>query len=202
MNIIILGDKFQKRTKSKGCMALRSIKNKKILDIQYTYIKKNFPNSKIIYVYGFDKKRFCSYINAKKYNSSLQLVYNPKYEQYNYTYNLCLVSNCLDQDTMILFGDTILENKTFKNFDCKKGSQIFLSKTKKDIGCIVTDKKINFISYNLSNYLQNIYYLNKRDSLILQQILQQKPNKYNNAFVFEIINLMIEKKCEFKPILI
>ena len=39
MNIIVLGDKFQKRMKSKGCVGLIKINNKSIIQLQHKTIK-------------------------------------------------------------------------------------------------------------------------------------------------------------------
>ena len=63
MNIIILGDKYQKRMKSRGCVGLIKYNNKNIISHQYKTLHSIFPNANIIYVYGFDNKRFISYIN-------------------------------------------------------------------------------------------------------------------------------------------
>jgi hypothetical protein len=47
MNIIILGDKFQKRMKSKGCTALLDYNKKPLFYYQYNIIRSIFPVLKL-----------------------------------------------------------------------------------------------------------------------------------------------------------
>ena len=81
MNCIILGDKFQKGMKSKGCSALLKINKKlNVLNNQYSVLKEIIPNINITYVYGFDGKRLLEYYTNNALNISLVLneKYNPK----------------------------------------------------------------------------------------------------------------------------
>jgi CTP:phosphocholine cytidylyltransferase-like protein len=203
MNFIIIGDRFQKRMKSKGCVGLITINNKTIFDIQYKYIKKYFPLTKITYISGFDHKRFIAHIhkNSHKYQD-LNIVYNNKYNEYNYGHSLSLIKDYLTQDTIISFGDVVFNNNTFKKFHQNFGSQIFLTSDKTELGCIITDNKIPHIAYDLNNYLSNIYYLSNNDSLNMKNLFDIKDNKYRNFFIFELINILIDKTSNFKPFFI
>lgn len=192
MNIIVLGDKFQKRMKSKGCVGLIKINNKSIIQLQHKIIKHLFPESKIVYVYGFEGKRLHTFLTKNTLlNNDIMAVYNSHYEKYNNAYSLSLIADFLDDDCLILFGDTIISKKTFAKFNTNNGSQVFLSKKNKNrLGCIINDGKIENISYDLDNYLSEIYYLTKEDMLTIKHLLNNKIN--SNYFIFEIINKLID----------
>ena len=202
MNFIIMGDRFQKRMKSKGCTALIKVNNKTIIDNQYKCIKKFFPKSNIIYVSGFESKRLISHIDKNKHKySDLKIVTNNKYQDYNYGYSLALIKDALNTDGFITFGDNILNTKVFKNFDTKSGSQVFIQNNERtDLGCVVTEDTVEHISYELTNYIANIYYLSAADMQNIQKILS--IDTYYNVFIFELINLLIEHNTIIKPFFI
>lgn len=200
MNIIILGDKYQKRMKSRGCVGLIKTNNKNILSSQYSVLKKNFPYANIIYVYGFDNKKFLSYID--KHNSlynEMILVYNENYDKYNNAYSLSLVNDYLDTDCLILFGDNVIKNNVFSNFKYTDESQVFISsKNKNKLGCIINNSaRIENISYDLDNYLSEIYFISKKQIHIFKSLIDNPL--YHNYFIFEIVNKMIDNNQELIP---
>jgi hypothetical protein len=199
MNFIILGDKFQKRMKSKGCVGLIKINNKNILQYQHKIIKQVFPEANIIYVYGFEGKRFYSFINKNDILSSdITGIYNPQFDQYNHSYSLFLAQEFLNDNCMILFGDTIISKKTFDKFKTTNGSQIFLNRKQKNkLGCVINNERIEHISYDLDNYLSEIYYLTKDHANTLKQLLDNKI--YHNYFIFEMINKLIDLDQKILP---
>lgn len=192
MNIIILGDKYQKRMKSKGCVGLIKLYNKNILTHQYKGLKTKFPNANIIYVYGFDNKRFVSYVNKNVLNyPNIKLIYNPNYDKYNNVYSLNLINDYLNQDCLILFGDYVIKNTTFTNFKRTNESQIFISsKTKTRLGCIINNNMIENISYDLDNYLSEIYFISKNQIEIFKSLVTNPA--HHNYFIFEMLNKMID----------
>lgn len=192
MNFIILGDKFQKRMKSKGCAGLYKIKNQTLIEKQYNTIKNKFPNCKIIYISGFEGKKLTNYIDKHKTKyHDLILINNKQYDKYNHAHSLSLASKHLDTDCMICFGDKILSKSLFKNFDTTLGSQVFIDiDTKNSLGCIVYDGRIQNISYDLPNYLVDMFYLSKNHTMVIKKILSSKM--YYNYFVFEILNQLID----------
>lgn len=203
MNIIIIADKFQKRMKSKGCVGLIKINNRtNVIQNQLSALKIFYPKAKIIYIYGFENKKFLSFINKNPILSeNIDYVYNENYLTHNYAYSLYLAKNYLNDNTIILFGDHILNPKIFENFDKNKGSQMFINKKQKNrLGCIIHDNKIENISYDLDNYLSEIYYLSKSDSIKLQQIVSNSA--YHNYFIFELINKMIDQNIILSPFFI
>jgi choline kinase len=196
MNIIILGDKYQKRMKSKGCCGLIKYNNQPIVVHQYKTINKYFPEAKIVYVCGFDSKRLVSYVK-KHLPSNIDILYNKNYDKLNYAYSLYLAKDYLNDDCIILFGDKTFNN-IFKGFDTQFGSQIFVNtKQKSKLGCIIDENKVYNICYDLDNYLLETYFVCKRDTSLLKTILDNKLN--HNCFVFEIINKMIDLNSNISP---
>lgn len=195
MNIIIVADKFQKRMKSKGCVGLiKDNKNKTILEKQYATIKNAFGSVNIAYVYGFDCKRFESFFTKNKHNlSEINPIYNSHYETYNTICSIDEAKEFLQDECVILFGDTSLSKQTFKRFDPTIGSQLFLSdNSHSTLGCILDGNNVQNISYQLDNTLSEIYYLCKEDASALKQIIETK--KFHQYFLFELINKLIDNK--------
>jgi len=201
MNIIILGDKFQKRMKSKGCVGLLKTSNHQtILQNQLGIINTVFDNPTIAYVYGFDNKKFLSFISKHDHLlKNVNLIYNSEYDQYNYAHSLYLAKDYLDSDCLILFGDSNLSVRLFNKFDTSDGTQIFINKhTKNKLGCIINNKIIENISYDLDNYLYDIYYLSKDHASYMKTVLE--TNIVHNYFIFELINkLTVSNNCIVKP---
>lgn len=197
MNFIILGDKPQKGMKSKGCVALFKItKNLNIFDYQYIEIKKQFPKAKIIYVNGFESKKFLSFLKKSNYKDVIT-INNNEFNNKNQGYSLNLAKLFLNKDCFILLGNNILSKNTFLNFDKNYGSQIFVSKNKNEIGCIINNDKIENLSFDLDNYMQNIYYLDYVATDTLKNLLENSKN--HNNFIFELINKLIDSGLTFKP---
>lgn len=192
MNFIILGDKFQKRRKTKGCPGLFHIGKDTIVEHQYKNILKNFNNPNIVYVYGFDAKRFLSFIDTtNNMSKELTLIYNDLYNVYNYAYGLYLAKEYLNDDIFILFGDSIIEKGFFKHIDTTKGSQVVISDNHNgSLGCILNKSYIQNIFYDLGNTIEEIYFLKKDDALKLNSIVSNPI--YHNCFIFELINKLID----------
>lgn len=199
MNILILADKYQKRMKSKGCVGLIKVNNKHIITHQYQTLKNTFPDSQIIYIHGFDSKRLLSHIEKNnKIYKDLHLIYNKNYENYNSAYSISLAKDFLNEDCMILFGDNIIKSNAFNHFNQTRNSQIFIQpKHKSKLGCVVNSHKIESISYDLDNYLSEVYFVSKQDIDKLKSLINNKI--YYNYFVFEIINKMIDLNCNISP---
>jgi len=195
MNIIIIADKFQKRMKSKGCVGLiKDKKNKFLFQKQYESLKKIFPESNIVYVYGFDGKRMDSYVNKYEKNFlDTTFIHNEHYNNYNTAYSVYLCKEFLNNDCCILFGDNPVHKTTFKKFDPTIGSQIFLSNNaQSSLGSIIKDNTIQNIAYDLDNKLSEIYFLQKDQALSLYNCIETK--QFHQYFLFELINKLIDNK--------
>lgn len=198
MNIIILGDKYQKRMKSRGCVGLIKYNNKNIISHQYKTLHSIFPNANIIYVYGFDNKRFISYINKNILSyPKIKLIYNPHYDDHNNVYSLSLVKEYLNDDCIIFFGDHIIKPATFGSFKLSNESQVFInSKNKTRLGCIVQNQNVYNIAYDLDNYLSEIYFISKDHIDNFKSLISNPMN--HNHFIFEILNKMIDLNLKIK----
>lgn len=195
MNCIIIADKYVKGMKSKGCYGLIPVNKKhNLFELQHKTIKKIFPRSKIIYVYGFESKKIKNNL-LNKYQDVIGIE-NTEYESSGFVQSLRCASNYLDENCLIFFGDLIIKTDMFKEFD-RSRCHIYLNKNHPtNLGCIL-DKKHNVqnISYGLDNYLSNIYYISKRDVENFSYYINN--NKYRNYFLFEIINKMIDQGVTF-----
>jgi hypothetical protein len=196
MNCIIIADKPFKGIKSKGWSGLLQInKTENLIDNQIKVIKKSFPGSKIFYIYGFEHKKVEDYLENN--NQNIVPVYNENYDTFGQLYSLSLISHYLNENTLIFFGDIILKPSVFKDLN-KKYSQLYVKKNYSDLGCVINSKnEIEQISYNLENYISEIYYFKKED---LQQLQTYTKNyAFRNYFLFEIVNRMIDQGMKLRP---
>lgn len=201
MNIIILGDKFQKRMKSKGCVGLIKIDNKTILEHQIKYLNHTFKHANIVYIYGFDSKRFMNLSSKILSTKNLIPIYNEFYDTYNNAYSLSLAHEYLNDDCLILFGENFVGHKTLEKFNVNNGSQIFIaSQNKNRLGCTINQGRVEHICFDLDNYLYEIYYLSKDHAKQLQDLVRE-PKLYN-CFLFELINRLICNNCILKPFIL
>lgn len=205
MNIIILGDKFQKRMKSKGSVGLLKIDRDYLIVKQYKSIRKFFPDAKIVYIYGFDSKKFLNTLeNEYQYIiNDIEFIYNNHYDQHNYGYSLELAKDYLQEDILILFGYTILSNAILDEINTtEKVSKIFITNNKDNkLGCVINNSRIENIFYDLDNKLEEIYFITKHDSSLLRKILEDKKLVCKNMFIFEFINKLIDNNVHIKPVI-
>lgn len=198
MNFIILADKYLKGMKSKGSLGLLPVNKKyNIIEFQYKNIKKHFPKAKIIYVYGFDHKKIELFFESKNYKD-LVYVYNPDYEKYNYVNSLNCVKEYLNGNCFITFGDVLFRHQIFNKF-ANTFSQVFVNtKIKNKLGCTISDDNlVNNISFELDNYLSQLYYIHKSNIEIFKTLIGNETLK--NYFLFEVINKMIDYNIGFAP---
>ena len=199
MNCIILGDQFKKGMKSKGCSGLIQVNRSiNIFQQQYDTLLHLYQRINIIYVYGYDAKKFIHFITKNHYIEKLTIIYNENnYDNHNSIQGLKLAHNFLNQDCLILSGDTIITKKTFNHFSKHKGSQVFLAGASKktELGCVLLSSKIEHICYGLGNSLHDIYYFSKKDIGDFKNLLLD--SKKSNCFIFEIINDLIDKNILF-----
>lgn len=201
MNCIIIGDKYQRGMKSKGCMALmKSSKKGTVLDNQYELLNNIFNNIDITYVYGFDAKKLLDAVQEKNYH--IDMIYNESHDKYNEAFSIGLVNEKLNNNTLIVLGHQILTSrilKKLKDFN-RSGVFVYSSDAKSKIGCVMLNHKITTLNFGLDNQIHDIYYLNKESSIALKKLIQTQ--KYNNYFLFELLNKLIDQGLEIRPILL
>lgn len=197
MNFIILGDKYNRGTKSKGCSGLMPHKKDTIIKNQTSTIFSVFPRSKIIYVYGYDQKKIENYA-ALNYKSkkNIEFIHNPEYLTKGFGRSLFTALDYLNDSCVIMFGNTIITKSILMKIK-HKVPQVFLSKTiEYKLGCVITDEYIENMSYGLTNYSYGIYHFPKPETAMVAGVLDSQAGK--NMFVFEIVNLLIENKVRFE----
>lgn len=196
MKCIILGDKYEKGMKSKGCSGLLPVNTKvNLLEHQYKTIKKAFPNCQIIYIYGYESKKINDYF--KKKDCNIQFVKNELYEDTGYATSLNLANQYMDGDCFILSGNIKYSSKSLQEINRKNSQIIVNTKQPYKLGCSVDENMIaDMIVYGADNYLTNCYFVKKHDIDIMKFLLSDKNNL--NNFIFEIVNKMIEHGVEFE----
>lgn len=203
MNCIILGDKYQQGMKSKGCAGLININKKtNILSNQYQTLKLLFKHINIVYIYGFDNKKFMDFVNSS--SMDIQTKFNSQYNVYNHAFSLSLAKDLLEDDNLLIIdGYQKLNKNIFKKFDENNGSQIFVKasneQNNESIGCIINkNNNIEHFSFDLNNSIYDIYYLDKKYVSSLFKILSQ--TRYYNNFMFELLNKLIDQGLKIKVI--
>jgi choline kinase len=203
MNCIILGDKYSKGMKSKGCPALINLtKSKNTLRKQYESLKSIDRDINIAYVYGFDEKNFVKHIQTNL-NLNIHTIYNKNYETFNYGYSLLLAEKFLSGFTIIMDGYYIPSRKIISEIKKKISSKVFISAKDKlikssSIGCIVNkDSVVSNIGYGLNNSIEDIFLLSPSSSSTIKHIVSS--SNIRNFFIFEIINKAIDTKEIFRP---
>lgn len=194
MNCIIIADKFNKGNKTKGWNGLLKVnKNTILINNQIRNIYKVFPKANIVYIYGFDHKRVEDYLNQ---HQDIHMIYNEDYDHYGEVYSIAKARAFLNDSCLIFFGDMIIQNSMFKDFS--KKSHIYInSKRQGDLGCTINEHgQPMHLFYDLKNYLGNMYYISKKDIENFRSLVNQPI--YKNFFLFEIINIMIERQSTFE----
>jgi hypothetical protein len=194
MIVIIIADNFKKGMKSQGCVGLLPYNKKNnLFQQQCESIKSVFPKANILYIYGFDSKRFILFTSTAKI-SHVDPIINNDYYKYNHGHSLSLIEPRLskEEECMVLLGYDPLNNKHILPLKKRKVSTALIAKkTESKIGCIIDSQtqKINHIFFDLDNPMLNIYLLKKPELQLLCKSLNQENIK--NMFLFEIINNII-----------
>lgn len=197
MNVVILGDKFRKGLKSKGCCGLIQRDQKSVIQHQIDFALSLDLLSSIYYVAGFDYNRLLSYINKNYINSQLsKVICNHDYAKFNESYSLSIALDAIDHidDDLLIINGYYCPPKNLKNLDRSKSSVFTCNKEKTKLGCIINNNSVENIFFGLNNYVQDIYYINKKDIDIIKNIIK---SKMHNNFLFEIVNKSIDSGCFF-----
>lgn len=195
MNILILGDKYDKGKKSKGCQALIDFNTTtKYIEYQYKTLKDGSNINNIIYVYGLGDKKFISYYDNHKNLKRIKTIFNTHYDTKNETYSAYLCKDMIDarDSLLIIFGNTIIKKQHLQKVINANKSCVFRnSQNKSNIGCVHNNKNVENIGLDLDSRIDNIYYIAQADTYHFMEIIKNTSN--HNRFIFEIINLMIDK---------
>ena len=189
MNIIILGDKYEKGMKSKGCQALMPY-SARVLMVEHQIKQLHKACSRInniVYVYGLDAKQFTS-ANTKY---DIIKIYNPNYIDTNYAYSLCEARKFLDDNCLIIFGDTKLDKVNLKYLKLDFSCVFTDNSAESKLGYIENQGNVINIAYDLPFKINDkIFYLSKNDAIKIQKLLEN--SQHHNNFIFELINKIID----------
>lgn len=192
MNIFILNAFPDKKIKSFGNKLMFNLKkNKYIVDLYIEKLKHIYPETKIHFVNGFDKKKLKKHILTNY--PGITLIDHEIEEKNICTSIIHAISSSHDDKDSLFINAQYLINTNFK-FD-RKFSGVFLlaDSSHNDIGCIVdNNNSITHCYYGLNyNSLLDILYLKKEDIQQLKKLIRLNKNEIEKYFLFELINLCI-----------
>ena len=191
LDALIIAPEITKGMKSLGSKALLNIKNStSILDYQIQELKKLHKNINIFIATGFESDKIKK-ITARY--SNVNIIENKNYENSNQAECLAIFSDLYDSERLLIISNGIL----FKNqaFDCfsSNSSKIFVIDKQKNnftIGCN-SEGLLNYLFYDLPVPWTECFLLNKQSLETIRHI--SKNYNIEHLYLFEIINLMIEK---------
>jgi hypothetical protein len=188
-NIVLLLPEITKGMKSIGSKALLNI-NKKItvLDHQILYIKKYYKNTPIKIITGFDNDRIIESTN--KY-SHTEIFYHPDYYKYNQSEFIIRYIKKYKPNNFLLINNGVLLKEKL-DINTNRSSLFFLPK-KKDGFVLGSNPQscAKYLFYNLEYQWTECVFFNQTTINMLDNI--SKTKKLENFFLFELINLLLEK---------
>lgn len=198
IDVIILGDKYQKGKKSKGCPALITQDKKTIIEHQIDNLNKTLLNYNIHYVSGFEEDKLKLFLDKNKLTHRVNIISNKQFDIFNESYSLALALENIKIRTgvLVLSGYYIPRSYHIKNIEKSiDQSLVFIDHKKTKLGCVVNNHMVENIFFDLDNYIQDMFFIKNSDILKIKKLLITQ--KYNNAFIFELINSAIDIGCFF-----
>jgi choline kinase len=176
------------RMKSYGPKPLIKIHNISILENQIKLIRSQFDNSTIILISGYESQKIIN-------NSPKQIVHieNEKYQTTNVVKSISIgLKATITNRVLLIYGDLVFNKDTLK-YPLYDNSLLFIDNsgtmTDEEVGCIINDKIVENIMYDLPNKWAQIAYFTGKE-LDLLKILANNPNN-EKLLGFEIINEII-----------
>jgi len=197
MDVLIIAPEITKGMKSIGSKALLKIKQSvSVIDYQIHEIKKYNSHTKITIVSGFEHEKI-----AKLYGHSknINIVYNPNYTNTNHGASLSVFLDEVgcDKNLLVITNGVLFKNNPFKLRSHDHESSLIYCinkpKTNFDIGYI-GDSRIEYLFFDLPNKWTECVMF---DTEALSLIRSVNKDKISQMYLFEIINLLIEKHIAF-----
>jgi len=188
---IIVACQPDKGIKSYGSKGLIYFKDKRLLDHQIFWIKKEIKNSNIFIVADFD------YCKINKNISGSEIIYANGKNPILTCCSLFKDKNLCFIDYGCIFKENDVSNFTFINSEvlCIRESN---SGSNLDIGCTITNNSIEHIFFDLpKNKFCNIFTINKEDN---NKINTNNSFQKNNLLYFEFYNLLIRLGSKISPV--
>lgn len=204
INVLLMAQEPTKGIKSFGPKVLLDINtNKKILDYHIQNFISMQKNANIITSVGFDKEKIHKYLNnisnnKRQINNTLDCKhYHCKNEGYvlkQYLHKYPKTNKLLIVPAGVLFK----KNTILKKHINKKSTIFLLNKYLQNFekGCSIQDGQIKYIFFDLEYCWTECVYLNSEAIDILKT--QCNTKGFENKFLFEIVNNLIEKNIHFE----
>ena len=195
LNSVILVPEITKGMKSIGSKALILVnKDKCIVEYQIEYLQKKYKHNNITIITGFEKDKIEK--RTKKYKN-IHYVHSPNFEVTNQGQAIYIYLKQHNPNNLFIISNGILLKEPI-DFKEDKSIIFILQKHNNDysIGLNQTLNNTSYLFYDFPIPWAECVFLNKFAINILSTKLQEK--QISNMFLFEIINYLIDKDCDFK----
>lgn len=195
---IILVPEITKGMKSIGSKALlQGPGDKCILQYQVSYLKKYYPEINIFIATGFEHEKIKKKFSDQK---NISFIYNEDYANTNHGQSIKLYLKIDSPKNLIIITNGVLLKKILPITNQSSVYSIKKQKSGFSIGFNETIDNIDYLFYDLPIPWIECAYLNEDAISILKTICSK--NNIKQLFLFEIINLLLDKNIDIKNILI
>lgn len=189
---IIVACQPDKGIKSYGSKGLIYFKDRRLLEHQIEWIRKNNHKSKICIIADFD------YYKIHKNIIDIEIIYANGKNPVSMCCSLFKNKNLCFIDYGCVFKSSELLNFTFQNSEilcCKKDNNSYANL---EIGCTISNNSIEHMFFDLpKNKFCNIFTINKKDNM---KINNNNIFQKNNLLYFEFFNLLIHFGSVISPV--
>lgn len=201
MNVVILAPEITKGMKSIGSKALLKIKQSmSVIDYQIHEIRKYSSQTKITIVSGFEHDKINKLYNHSK---NIEVLYNNTYANTNHGASLSVFlesKDSINSNLLVITNGVLFKNNPFKlKNNYKSKSQIYcINKPKNnfDIGYI-GESSVEYLFFDLPNKWTECVMFDTESLGFIKSI---DNKRISQMYLFEIINLLIERKLQFDVI--
>lgn len=201
LSVIILSGRFDEKVCYKTSKSLLSNNNGvSLIEKQLDVLSSVLIPMEVVVVTTNSTERIYKKI---KY-TNCRIVENQLYDITNEVEDIRLgLLNCFENQQnryLIINSNALFTDQMI--YDLIQGSSISVTKEpsgKQKAGLSIIDNKLEYVSFDLPYRWNNITYLVGKEAKIFKSLCLDK--KKNTMFMFEILNLMIEDKCKFRPVI-
>lgn len=194
-SIIIPAAGLGKRMKIYGPKSLIHINGvHTILSKQLMNIRKLFKQYEIILVGGYQihkLKKHCS--------GDIKLIENPDYENTNVIESIRIgLDNISTDNAVIIYGDLVFNSHCLSVPFYNESALVLCDSMKtEEVGCVVSEKKIQYVFYEIEKKWAQIAYFTGQELSLLKEFFLNNSDR--NLYGFEVINRIIDMGGMFKP---
>lgn len=203
ISILLMAQEATKGLKSFGPKILLNITpHKKIIDYHISNFMSLQKSANIVTSIGFDSEKIVKYLstitkNKKQINNTI-LCQNYSINNDGYVLSEYL-RKCPDTKGLLIVPAGVLfkPNSINKNHISKQSTIFLLNKYNPNFetGCSIQDEEIKYVFFNLEHCWTECVFLNQACISELKNIIDTQ--NIDNKFLFEIVNMLIDKNVEF-----